>query len=109
MPRVLSTDSNGDLSFTEKVEDDDGDNVTHPLTNVVQLEKIDGSPAPDPTPSWLSATVNQIGLVNGRWEEEVTVTITDAESNLSVGEYTFKFEADDGYDSTVHRTVLEVR
>lgn len=106
--RVLTEEMNGDLSFTEKVVDVDEDNVSHPLTGIVQLDEIDGSPAPDPNPSWLSASVNQLGVQNGRWEEEVTVTITDAPLNLSTGTYQFKFKADDGYDQTVHTVLLRV-
>lgn len=110
MARVLNVDGNGDLNFTEKVVDKDKDNLSHPLTNIVQLKSVNGSPASDNTPSWLSATINEIGVQNGRWEEEVNVTIKDAEQNLTANTtYTFEFKADDGYDSTLHTVELEVK
>lgn len=108
MPRTLQLDSNGDLNFTEKVVDEDGDNVSHPLTNIVQIESINGNEPQDRTPDWLNASVNELGNVNGRWEEEVNVTIEDAESNLELGNYTFEFRADDGEEFTIHTVLLEV-
>lgn len=112
MPRRLKQNNNGNLEFTEFVWDDDEDNVTHPLTEIVELYQRNDNILPNAQrrPNWLSATVNELGVNSQleRWEEEVNVKITNPDNNLSVGTYTFRFRASDGKEETDHTVELEV-
>jgi hypothetical protein len=113
MARQLTKNANGNLQFTEKVFDDDEENVDHPLPSIVELDEIDGQPVPSAarTPDWLQVTINELGVVvaEGRWEEELTVTIQNPDENLEADTlYQFLFRATDGTDTSDHRVTLEV-
>lgn len=112
MPRVLQINSNDNLEFTELVWDDDEENVDHPLAKVVELDSVDGVEQPPArrNPTWLNATVTELGIssVRDRWEEEVKVTIVNPEENLQRGTYTFLFRATDGEDITDRTVTLKV-
>jgi len=113
MARQLTKDANGNLQFTEKVFDDDEEDVDHPLSAVVELNEVDGQPVPGPerTPNWLQVTIDELGVVAGeeRWEEEVTVTITSPDENLEVDTlYQFFFRATDGTDTSDYYITLQV-
>ena len=113
MSRKLTKNASGNLQFAEKVYDEDRENVDHPLPSIVELDEVDGEPVPDAqrSPEWLQATVSEFGdvLAEERWEEEVTVTITDPDENLEADTlYQFLFRATDGTDTTDHTVTLQV-
>jgi len=113
MPRTLTKNANGDLEFVESVWDDDGDNITYPLSDVVELDQIDGQKVPSVQrdPSWLLTTTIEYGFVpsNDRWEEDINVTILDPDANLSVADYRFVIKASDGKEETIRYFTLKVR
>jgi hypothetical protein len=113
MARQLMKNANGNLRFVEKVFDDDEEDVSHPLSLLVELDEIDGQPVSGPgrTPDWLRATVSELGVVAAeeRWEEEVTVTIQNPDQNLEADTlYQFLFRATDGTDTSDHYVTLQV-
>ena len=113
MARQLTKNADGNLQFAEKVYDDDEENVDHPLPSIVELDEINGQPVPsaERTPGWLQVTIDELGVVaaEGRWEEELTVTIQNPDENLKADtRYQFLLRATDGTDTSDHRVTLEV-
>lgn len=113
MSRKLSKNADGNLQFTEKVYDDDEEDVSHSLSLIAELDEVDGQPVPKAqrTPDWLQVTIDELGVVAAqeRWEEKLTVTIQDPDENLEADtRYQFLFRATDGTDTSDHRVTLEV-
>lgn len=101
MARTLTKNASDELTWTEKVYDDDEEDVSHPLTEKVELDKVDGTSqsGSDRNPPWLDAVVTELGVVGGRWEEEVDVTV-DATALDPGTTYTFLYRGTDGKATT---------
>lgn len=99
----VSPNNDGNIVLTEEVIDRDGDHI---FLEYVKLTKIDGAPAPNETPSWLTYSTSQ-ELDGGTMRRTVDVII--AASALSSSEYTFELGARDAQsDVIVHEICLTV-
>lgn len=101
MSREVEKDINGNLVFTERCIDPDGDNIT--LT-VVELYAVDGAPPPNPMPSWLTYTTEQAPLGTGETRRDVTIFAVEAGLTPDTT-YTFRLVAKDQQSGPVEHFV----
>jgi len=107
MARNVSPNASGDLVFTERVVDADGDSLS---VDSVELHRIDGvkQTGSDRSPSWLSYTTTTNTLASGATELLVNMVV-DSGGVGSLVNYEFRLTVSDPSVTRRHTVDLTVR